>query len=95
MALVISLTDWQFIKVAKFVGLRNYSMILQDPKFSASLGRSFLFTIGFVPIVYTFSLAMAMLLKRKSRAIGVFRTMYFMPVAMSLVIAGVMWAFYV
>jgi multiple sugar transport system permease protein len=43
--------------------------------------------------VYLLSLGMAMLLKRKSKANGFFRTVYFMPVAMSLVIAGVMWRF--
>lgn len=93
MALVISLTNWRLVKAAKFVGLHNYWIILKDPKFSASLGRSILFMIGFVPVVYTLSLGMAVLLRRKSRSTGFFRTIYFMPVAMSLVIAGVIWRF--
>jgi len=43
--------------------------------------------------VYTISLGMAVLLRRRSRANGFFRTVYFMPVAMSLVVAGVIWRF--
>lgn len=93
MAVVMSFTDWRLVKQAKFVGLHNYWIILKDPKFSASLGRSVIFMLGFVPVVYVLSLAMAMLLKRKSRSTGFFRTIYFMPVAMSLVIAGVIWRF--
>jgi multiple sugar transport system permease protein len=93
MAIVISLTNWKLVGAVKFVGLHNYGFLLQDPKFHQSLWRSVVFTISFVPTVYTLSLGMAMLLNRKSRAIGIFRTIYFMPVAMSLVIAGVIWRY--
>ncbi len=93
MAVVISVTDWKLVGDPNFVGLHNYSIMLKDPKFGASLGRTVLYTVGFVPTVYLLSLGMAMLLKRKSKANGFFRTVYFMPVAMSLVIAGVMWRF--
>jgi len=94
MAFYVSMTDWQLMgPVEGFVGFRNYAMILRDPKFWASLGRGARYAIGFVPVVYTLALGMALLLTRRSRATGFFRTIYFMPVAMSLVIAGVVWRF--
>jgi len=93
LALLISLSDWQLVGEPQFVGLRNYEIIFRDPKFGASLGRTILYTIGFVPVVYTLSLGMAVLLTRRSRGNTFFRTVYFMPVAMSLVIAGVIWRF--
>ena len=93
LALVISFTDWRLTGTPEFIGLRNYEIILKDPKFGASLGRTIIYTLGFVPAVYTISLGMATLLTRKGRANFFFRTIYFMPVAMSMVVAGVIWRF--
>ncbi|GAB4443356.1 MAG: sugar ABC transporter permease [Anaerolineae bacterium] len=93
MALVISVTDWKLVGDPQFVALKNYEALFTDPKFGASLGRTFLYTLGFVPVIYTLSLGMAVLLTRKSRGNTFFRTVYFMPVAMSLVVAGVIWRF--
>ncbi len=93
MALVISLTDWKLVGEPQFVGLHNYEIIFKDPKFGASLGRTILYTVSFVPLVYCLSLGMAVLLTRRSRSNNFFRTVYFMPVAMSLVVAGVIWRF--
>lgn len=93
LALVISFSDWKLTGEPAFVGLKNYANILKDPKFGASLGRTILYTIGYVPVVYTLSLGMAVLLTRRGRANTFFRTIYFMPVAMSMVVAGVIWRF--
>ena len=93
LALVISFTDWRLTGQPEFVGLHNYDIILKDPKFGASLGRTILYTLGYVPAVYTISLGMAVLLTRKVRSNFFFRTIYFMPVAMSMVVAGVIWRF--
>ncbi len=93
LALVISFTDWRLTGTPEFIGFRNYEIILRDPKFGASLGRTIIYTLGFVPVVYTLSLGMAVLLTRKGRANFFFRTIYFMPVAMSMVVAGVIWRF--
>ncbi|MCZ7539595.1 MAG: sugar ABC transporter permease [Anaerolineae bacterium] len=93
MAFVISFTDWRLVGTPQYVGTHNYGVMLDDPRFIASLKRTFSFTLYYVPLVYTLSLGMAVLLRRRSRANGFFRTIYFMPVAMSLVVAGVIWRF--
>lgn len=93
MAFAISFSDWRLTGTPEFVGMRNYEIIFKDPKFGASLGRSVIYTLGFVPTVYCLSLGMAVLLTRKSRTNFFFRTLYFMPIAMSLVVAGVIWRF--
>jgi len=92
-AFYVSTTKWQLTGPGEFVGFANYAGILRDHQFWASLGRGARYTIGFVPVVYTLSLGLALLLTHKSRATGFFRTIYFMPVAMSMVIAGVIWRF--
>jgi multiple sugar transport system permease protein len=93
LALFISFSDWRLTSAPEFVGLHNYGIIFKDPKFGASLGRTILYTLGYVPAVYTISLGMAVLLTRKKRGNTLFRTIYFMPVAMSMVVAGVIWRF--
>lgn len=93
LAFAISFSDWRLTGVPEFVGIKNYEIILKDPKFGASLGRTILYTIGYVPVVYTLSLGLAVLLTRKVRGNTFFRTLYFMPIAMSMVVAGVIWRF--
>ncbi|MBV9674026.1 MAG: sugar ABC transporter permease [Verrucomicrobia bacterium] len=93
LAFSFSLTDWRLVTPPQFVGLRNFFRISADPLFAASLGRTLLYTISFVPTVYFFSLGIAILLTRRSRSNTFFRTVYFMPVAMSLLVAGVTWRF--
>lgn len=93
LAFAVSFSDWRLVGAPEFTALRNYEIILKDPKFGASLGRSILYTVGFVPVVYTLSLGLAVLLTRRGRGNTFFRTIYFMPVAMSMVIAGVIWRF--
>jgi multiple sugar transport system permease protein len=93
LSVYISLSNWKLVGQPTFVGLRNYQAIAVDPLFGDSLGRTLLYTIGYVPTVYCLSLGLAVVLARRSRATGFFRTVYFMPVAMSLVISGVIWRF--
>lgn len=92
-AFYISLNKWSGFNEPVFVGLKNYVTMTNDPRFWASLRRTALFTIGLVPTVYVLSLAMALLINRNPRGSTFFRTLYFMPVAMSLVIASVIWRF--
>jgi len=93
MSVYISLSNWKLVGQPHFIGLANYEAIIEDPLFGDSLGRTILYTIGYVPTVYCLSLGLAVLLTRRSRSSGFFRTIYFMPVAMSLVIAGVIWRY--
>lgn len=93
LAVVISFTNWNVVTAPDFVGLQNFARMAADPLFAASLGRTLLYTVSFVPTVYLFSLGMAVLLTRRSRSNVIFRTIYFMPVAMSLLVAGVTWRF--
>lgn len=92
-ALYISLNHWSGFTTPQFVGLQNYVQMAQDGRFWDSLRRTVIFTVGLVPTVYVFSLALALLLNRNPRASTFFRTMYFMPVAMSLVVAAIVWRF--
>ena len=74
-----------------FVGAGHYLKLFQDPTFWQSLGTTLWFVLGTVPPAIFVSLFFALLLNRKIRALGFYRTLYFMPVVTSMVAVAVIW----
>jgi multiple sugar transport system permease protein len=88
----LSFHEWNILEPAKpFVGLENYRQVAQDGRFWASIGKSIYFTLGSVLPTMAIALALALLLNAKIRALGLFRTAYYLPVLTPLVIAGIIW----
>jgi multiple sugar transport system permease protein len=93
-SLYMSFQDWDLFGPAKFVGLRNFTdLFTVDPLFAIAIRNTVLFTTGTVVPTMLVSLAVAGLLNRKIRAIGVFRTIVFLPLAVSTVVMAVVWQF--
>jgi multiple sugar transport system permease protein len=98
-SLVLSLTDFDLYAVAdlanlRFVGLRNYARIFDDPTFWSALGNTAYFVAVGAPLGVATSLAAALLLQsRLVRWKGLFRTIYFLPVVTTLVAVAVVWRF--
>jgi multiple sugar transport system permease protein len=74
-----------------FVGLGHYEKLFQDPSFWQSLMTTLWFVLGTVPPAIFGSLFFALLLNRKIKALGFYRTLYFMPVVTSMVAVAVIW----
>ena len=65
---------------------RNYTRILQDKTFLTSMGNTFLYLIVEVPIMLVLAILLAQILNNRDLKFrGGFRTMVFMPCAVSLV----------
>lgn len=98
-ALVLSLTDFDLYALAdwrnlRFVGLGNYSELLQMPIFWKSLGNTFYFVILGVPLSISISLGAALLLNAPAtRFRAFFRTALFAPVVTTLVAVAVIWRY--
>ncbi len=65
--------------VPHWLGLANYGELLSDPDTWYSLGRTLLLTAITVPLSIAGGLALALLLNRRMRAIGLFRTIFYVP----------------
>ncbi|MBX3081071.1 MAG: sugar ABC transporter permease [Anaerolineae bacterium] len=83
---------------AKFVGLQNYIDLFDpDTPIGDDFPRVFTNTLIFVgltvPICMALAFALAMLLNRKIRALGLYRFAFFYPVLMPLIGAGSIFAF--
>ena len=93
-AFAMSFTNWSLLKELEFAGLDNYVRALaKDPVFWDTIGNTLYFTAGLVPLNMVLALALALLLKRKIRGIGLFRTSIFTPVVVSLVVWSIVWKF--
>ncbi len=98
-ALILSFTDFDIYSLAnldyaRFVGLKNYTRIFEDPLFWKALKNTFYFLIIGGPLSIAVSLAAALLLNSKLvRFKTFFRLAYFSPVVTTLVAIAVVWRF--
>jgi multiple sugar transport system permease protein len=78
-------------KIVGFAGLSQYAMLLSDSEFWNSFLNTSYFVVGTVPVSLFLSLFIAILLNQKIKALGIYRTVYFLPVVTSLVAVAIVW----
>lgn len=90
----VSFTNWDGIgQTMKYVGIKNYLLLLKSPDFWNSAGHSFYFAVLLTAANNLFSLAVALGLNRSFRGRGVLRTAFFFPTCLSTVLAAFIWSF--
>jgi multiple sugar transport system permease protein len=91
LAVRTSFFDWTMAGTGKFVYLQNYIRVLHDPVFWKSLLNTFWYILFSVPLMIAISLFIAVLLNQKIRGLGVYRTIYYLPVVTSIIAVSVVW----
>jgi multiple sugar transport system permease protein len=91
MAIWLSLTEWDMLRPAQFVGLSNYRQMLQEDLFWKSLGVTFYFTFVSVPLSLAVSFAVALIVNVNIRGIAFFRLLFYLPSIVPLVVNAVLW----
>jgi multiple sugar transport system permease protein len=89
--IALSFTHWDLMSAPAWAGLSNYLALFTDAKFLKSLTNTAAFSAMYVPGVVVISLLVAVLLNRKIRGIGVFRTAYYLPAVTSAVATALVW----
>jgi multiple sugar transport system permease protein len=79
------------VSISDFVGLDNYRDILRDSQFRRSLRTIVIFTAFIVPLTFIFSLMLALLVNSIGFGKSFFRSVFFIPTAISYVIASLVW----
>ncbi len=74
-----------------FVGLENFERIFADPIFWRSAEVTIAFSLLVNPIQVTLALGLAILANQKVRGIALFRSIYLIPVAVSINVTTVVW----
>lgn len=90
-----SMSDWNGLNpVYEMVGFSNYREALTEDKYFI---KSVLFTLRFVLFMVILqnilALLLALLIESRNRSKAYFRTIFFMPNMISMIIAGFMWMF--
>lgn len=80
MSLYYSFTNFTMLNDPKFIGLTNYVRLLTtDREFWTSLKVTATYAFVVVPCKLAFALLIALLLNKRVKGIGLFRTMYYLP----------------
>lgn len=88
----ISFTKWKgVIPNYVLVGLKNYIRLFQDERFQIGLRNMLVFSLVFIAGCMVIGLLLAILLDRQVKGEAFFRNVYLLPMAVSLVVTGVVW----
>jgi multiple sugar transport system permease protein len=83
--------DWNLITAPKYVGLRNIERLIEDPLVRRSLYNTAYYTFIGVPLQLTVAFGLALLLNERLRAIGVYRTLFYLPSITPAVASAIVW----
>ena len=87
----LSLFEWDLIRPPQWAGLANYVSLFQNETYLKAFTNTITFAALYVPGVVIISLLVAVLLNRKIRGLGIFRTVYFLPTVTSAVATALVW----
>ncbi len=74
-----------------FIGLANFVELVQDPVILRATWNTLLFNLVVTPAQVALALGLAVLVNRKLPGIQAFRSIFFMPAVISLVVASIVW----
>lgn len=79
-SLYLSFTDFDLLSAPEWIGLRNYTeMFAEDPRYLKSMLVTLTYVVFSVPLSLICALALAIFLNTKIRAIGLYRSIYYVP----------------
>lgn len=78
-SLYYSMTDFNMIEEANFIGMQNYANLLHDERFINSIVVTLIYVFFSVPLKLAFALLIAFLLTRKTRLQSFYRSLYYLP----------------
>ena len=87
----MSLTDWDGISRATFVGLDNFFAFFQDERALNNIRTTLLFAIGSAPLLNIVGLGYALLMDSKIKGKGAARMIIYLPAIISPLIMGYIW----
>ena len=87
----LSFCKFTTVTDARFIGLSNYAKILGDGDFLHSLWFTALFTIVTVVLINVVGFAVALALTKKIKGTNLFRTVFFMPNLIGVLVLGYVW----
>jgi putative chitobiose transport system permease protein len=93
-AFYLSFTNYDPIAgTANWQGWANFDRLSKDAVFWQTIRNTVLYLCGVVPILVFAPLLLAILVNQKLKGMSFFRAAYYVPVIISMVVAGIAWKF--
>jgi len=92
-AFALSFTQYEYdiTQPPQWIGWDNFIRLWQDELFWQTIRNTLLYLAGVVPILVIAPLGLAIVVNQKLRGINWFRTAFYTPVVISMVVAGIAW----
>lgn len=87
----LSLTRWNGVGPAEFIGLKNFIDLADDPIFLQALLNNFIWVVGFGGLSVAIGLSLAVALNKPRRGVGLYRSAIYLPMVFSLAVTGLFW----
>lgn len=87
----ISTWDWNGLGDPEFIGLDNFSRALNDPLFIGAFRNTAVWLVVAVTVPTITGLLLAVLLDRPLRGSRIYKSAFYMPITLSLVVVGQVW----
>ena len=79
-SLYLSFTNYNLFAAPQWIGLENYKkMFTADPRYWQSLKVTLIYVLAGVPLRLAFALLIAIILNTTSRAVGIYRSLFYLP----------------
>ena len=89
--LVMSTTNFPLLGEITFIGLQNYTDILDDSLFHQTIIQTLVYTVLVTPLLFIVGLGTALLIQRTNKISSFFRTFFFMPIVIGFGSAAFLW----
>ena len=83
--------EYDLTQMPQWVGLANFQRLVSDRVFWQTMGNTMLYLLGVVPVLVILPLILAIVVNQKLKGIYWFRTAFYTPVVISMVVAGIAW----
>jgi multiple sugar transport system permease protein len=75
-----------------FVGLKNYAELVEDPAFWSTIKTTLLFNLIINPLQIFCAMCLALLVRRPTRFVDVFRAAFLLPMTVSIALTSIIWS---
>ena len=91
MTFAMSFFDWPLFGDHTFIGVENYVNLTTDRQFIKSVDFTIRYTLLITPPIFILGFILASLVRHEIPGIGIFRTIFFMPVVIGLGVSSLLW----
>lgn len=90
-SLYLSFCEWDLLSEIKFIGIKNYQNLFNEPSFYLILKNTFIFAISTAVVGITLPLILASILNNKIMGSEFYKTAYFLPFITPMIVIAIIW----